>query len=129
MDNQLEIYTKTAIGIVCQIRFTQAVYLEEFHCKCSSRLCHYTLLNPRLAEKIALVRGASDSQLTITSAFRCQTWNEEVGGVEESFHTKGSAVDLYPDDGEVEALYNLMSLYFDVVIKYGTFVHGHLLEM
>ena len=122
----LEIYDKGFRGIACQLRFSQAVRYEELECKCKSDRCHYTLLHPRLAEKIAIIRKASGSHLIITSAFRCQSHNQIVGGERESFHTKGMAVDLYPEDGEVEDLYHLMSLYFDKVIKYDTFVHGNI---
>lgn len=65
--------------------------------------------------------------MIITSAFRCLFHNAKVGGVPNSYHTIGHAVDIFPVNGDVNGLYALMSLYFDVVIKYDTFVHGHML--
>jgi len=120
------IYKKNAQNrVLSQLMFSKPVELKDFHCHCDSTLCHFTLISDSLPDKIALIKERSPSNLIMTSAYRCQSHNKKVGGVDKSFHTIGEAVDLYPEDSNVDDLYKLMSLYFDVVIKYATFVHGH----
>lgn len=69
--------------------------------------------------------------MEITSGFRCYKINREVGGVPNSQHTKGQAVDLWyiaPDKDvelSVRDVYQWIvnNLIFDQLIVYDTFVH------
>lgn len=107
--------------------YSKYLPLKEFQCKCDSEKCNFTLLGSDLAKLVYIVRKNSKSGLWITSGFRCQEHNEKVGGVRNSFHTLGLAVDLQPKDGvskeSINELYALCSLFFPVVIKYERFVH------
>lgn len=69
--------------------------------------------------------------MEITSGYRCYRINREVGGVPNSQHTKGQAVDVWyiaPDrdiEQSVRAVYQwvIENLIFDQLIVYDTFVH------
>ena len=111
--------------LLAQLQFSRPVYLDEFHCHCKSELCTRTLIKSDIPNKVAIIKKLSSTNVIITSAFRCQLHNNKVGGKDTSYHLIGHAVDIFPEDGDVDALFELMDLYFDVVIKYDTFVHGH----
>lgn len=69
--------------------------------------------------------------MEITSGFRCYRINREVGGVPNSQHTKGQAVDVWyiaPDkdiEQSVRIVYEwiINNLIFDQLIVYNTFIH------
>lgn len=44
-------------------------------------------------------RGIADVPFRLSSAYRCEKHNEAVGGVEDSAHTKGRAVDVIARSG------------------------------
>ena len=99
---------------------------KELDCKCSSNLCHYTLFNKDLSIKFLGVRMAMGRPLFINSAFRCQSHNTHVGGVDESSHTTGNALDISTfsfSDIEKAQLIELCKNQFDFVKVYPTFVH------
>jgi uncharacterized protein YcbK (DUF882 family) len=62
----------------------------EISCRCGcgevSRL--------RLLKALEQVRVAIDRPMRVNSAVRCDDHNEEVGGVPDSYHLKGVAVDI-----------------------------------
>lgn len=70
-------------------------------------------------------------EMEITSGYRCYSVNRAAGGVPNSQHTKGQAVDLWyiADDKDVEQsvreVYQWVidNLIFDQLIVYDTFVH------
>lgn len=69
--------------------------------------------------------------MEITSGYRCYNFNRAAGGVPNSQHTKGQAVDVWyiADDKDVEQsvreVYQWVidNLTFDQLIVYDTFVH------
>ena len=69
--------------------------------------------------------------MEITSGFRCYKINREVGGVPNSQHTKGQAVDVWyiAQDKDVEQsvrevyFWVINNLVFDQLIVYDTFIH------
>ena len=69
---------------------------EEFACKCGGKYCNGYPAEP----KEALVRVADDIRknlggvATVTSGVRCSKHNANVGGVSNSRHLKGSAMDF-----------------------------------
>ena len=70
-------------------RASENFYLDEFQCSC----CKFNDINPILVEKIQRVRDEF-GPIKITSACRCEIWNEKVGGKKNSAHTKSHALDL-----------------------------------
>lgn len=72
--------------------FTRA----EFKCQCGGRYCNGYPAEPaeetvRMADEIRKRVGVP---LTVNSGLRCKQHNAEVGGVSNSLHTTGQAVDL-----------------------------------
>lgn len=79
---------------------------REFACKC----CGTCLIESELWEKLNEARGKAGIPFIITSGYRCPKHNENVGGVADSAHTKGRAVDIaFKDSNQcfkiVKALY------------------------
>ena len=69
---------------------------NEFKCKCNNKRCRYTVISNKFLEKYSHFREDLDLPVLVTSGFRCQVHNEKVGGVENSFHTMGFAIDVKP---------------------------------
>lgn len=51
-------------------------------------------LLPELVTKLDVARGLANTAFVITSGFRTPEKNKEVGGVEDSAHLSGKAVDI-----------------------------------
>lgn len=65
---------------------------NEFTCKCGCRLNNMNLKVVKIADK---VREHFGSPAIVTSGTRCQKHNKEVGGVSNSRHLQGKAIDMY----------------------------------
>ena len=50
--------------------------------------------------------GSGGNSIGLTSVYRCKKLNEEVGGVENSQHIKGMAVDIIYTEGTTAQVYN-----------------------
>ncbi len=101
---------------------------SEFRCQCTRITCNKTLFSPKLKKSWDKSRKEFDKPLTINSGFRCQAHNEDVGGVPNSKHTTGEAIDISHDEFSVEEtlrLKEILNKNFDVVIDYPTFYHCH----
>jgi zinc D-Ala-D-Ala carboxypeptidase len=67
-------------------------------------------LDSELVAKLDWARGRSGVPFVITSGKRSEDHNETVGGVKDSAHTRGLAVDLRCADGEVR--YKMLNALF-----------------
>ena len=67
---------------------------HEFDCKCKNKDCTFTIVDMRLIPILEELRARTGEPVIITSGFRCQVHNHEVGGVPNSFHKRGQAVDI-----------------------------------
>lgn len=65
---------------------------EEFTCKCGCGLNNMNLAVVKIADK---VREHFGSPAIVTSGSRCEKHNKEVGGVSNSRHLQGKAIDMY----------------------------------
>ena len=65
---------------------------SEFTCKCGCGLNNMNLKVIKIADK---VREHFGSPAIVTSGTRCQKHNKEVGGVSNSRHLQGKAIDMY----------------------------------
>lgn len=70
---------------------------EEFRCKCCGKYCNGYPAEPdermvRIADQLRKNLGVP---ITIVSGLRCKTWNAIQGGVSNSQHMYGEAVDIY----------------------------------
>lgn len=84
---------------------------QEFKCKC----CGSIKIDPKLIAQLECVRAAlGHIPIYINSGFRCQIHNKKVGGVANSYHTKGQAADIRIN-GDIRELVRVC----DNVFKYG----------
>ena len=69
----------------------------EFKCKCVGKHCngYPAELDPYLIEVAVLIREHFGVPVIITSGVRCKTHNANVGGVWNSYHMTGKAMDIY----------------------------------
>ena len=113
------------------------VYLKhfEFQCKCKYVDCTHTLYNQLTIDSFYRVRVSYKKPILVTSAYRCQRHNSDVGGRHWSFHKLGSAMDLTIQDPkdivEIDILLYYCRVFFDFVKLYeledGTmFIHCHI---
>ena len=70
--------------------------LEEFKCKCGGKYCtgYPAVVNRNLALMLDNVLRPKYGSMTITSGLRCNTQNARAGGVSNSCHKTGKAVDF-----------------------------------
>ena len=71
--------------------------LSEIKCKCGGKYCngYPTGFSYELLRQLQDARNYFGKPVIITSALRCATHNKNVGGVKNSKHTQGRAVDFY----------------------------------
>lgn len=75
-------------------RLSEHFRVEEFHCGCAGADCHLTLLHPHLVSALQTLRSRLGRPLRLTSGYRCQRHNRQVGGRRRSYHTRGMAADV-----------------------------------
>lgn len=105
-----------------KIKLTANFSLHEFACKCG---CNTVMLHPDLLNKLQLLRNKVGKSLTINSGYRCPQHNKNVGGVKDSLHMKGQAVDIKLVNGlSVDTFAKLAEeIGFKGIGKYNTFLH------
>jgi len=64
--------------------------LREFECPC----CGLVKIHPELVDRLERLRALWKEPLFVTSGYRCQKHNREVGGVPHSMHMEGKAADV-----------------------------------
>lgn len=62
---------------------------EEFQCRC----CGKITIEPKLIEVLQTLRDHL-GPIHITSGYRCEYHNKDVGGIKNSYHTRGMAADF-----------------------------------
>lgn len=71
---------------------------DEFKCHCKGKYCSGfpASFSYELAKNLQNIRNHFGNAVIITSAVRCQKWNDSLkGSVKKSLHIKGKAVDFY----------------------------------
>ena len=107
--------------------FNKYLFHREFACNCQFEDCARTLYDPRVVNAFLIVRRNFYRPIIVTSAFRCQRHNLISGGLATSYHLIGIAMDLMPEDPrDLDELEKLARVYFDVVVRYDTFIHCHM---
>ena len=76
---------------IFDVRVGNNFKVSDFVCKCG---CGEMLYTPRLIETLDKLKNNFQRDVVVTSGFRCDKRNKEVGGVEGSLHTTGQAVDF-----------------------------------
>jgi uncharacterized protein YcbK (DUF882 family) len=94
---------------------------EEFTCRCG---CGLNNINLQLVGALDMARKDAGVPFTISSGCRCSTHNRHIGGVSDSAHVGGYAVDIQVRNS-AERLRVLKSLvrYFDRIGMDRNFIH------
>lgn len=72
---------------------------HEVDCKCKYSDCNFTLIHQSVIDGFEALRlSCGDVPLFITSGYRCQRHNADVGGVPNSHHMRGLATDIICPD-------------------------------
>lgn len=110
----INLFDKTKTG-----KLASYLWAVEFHCRCDYDDCTYTLLDTKLKKQWGRFRSTFSRGIHITSGYRCQRHNADVGGHPNSYHKKGMAMDmLVPDHLPMHLFANTARMYFDKVIEY-----------
>lgn len=75
---------------------------SEFKCKCCGQLPENGM-NPELIELLQAIRDKIGKPILITSGYRCEKYNRQVGGAKHSQHVLGNAADIKVQDREMDA--------------------------
>lgn len=94
---------------------------REFACGCNHTDCVMQLARYDLLHAFDMTRIQYGEPITITSGFRCQRHNRDIGGVDNSMHKIGAGVDFWSRD--LGALEVACQDHFDVVIRYKNYIH------
>lgn len=71
----------------------------EFRCGLGSPCsCSTILIDDKLVEYLQKIRDHFGKSITITSAYRCPSYNKRIGGATQSYHSRGMAVDIVVGD-------------------------------
>lgn len=100
----------------------------ELRCKCGGQFCGGFPAAPerRLLLLADRVRGHFGAPVTVSSGVRCETHNRNVGGVENSRHLKGKAMDFRVAGQKAEDVLEYVKAQKEVRYAYdidGTYVH------
>ena len=106
---------------------TKNFKLDEFKCKCG---CEGNEIDQRVINMCQRIRDEIGTPVRINSGYRCAKHNMRVGGVKNSYHTKGLAADLSCEKGALELWTVIQRLWkedklpeLSYAIKYKNFVH------
>ena len=96
---------------------------KEFICKCG---CGYADFDHYFLKKLDRARELAGISFILNSACRCRKHNKEVGGVENSSHIFGCAVDIKCDNSfaRIKIVYGLITAGFKRIIVHQTFIHA-----
>jgi zinc D-Ala-D-Ala carboxypeptidase len=103
------------------IRIAKNFLLFEFQCSC----CKRVILDFRLVDLLeALRRRIGDKPVIVNSGYRCEEYNNKVGGVPGSYHLLGMAADVkVPGISPEEVLKHASDVGFLGLGLYETFCH------
>lgn len=77
-------------------KLTKNFNVYEFRCGIGSPCsCPTTLIDEKLVEYLQKIRNHFGKEITITSGYRCTSYNAKIGGATGSRHTKGQAADFF----------------------------------
>ena len=104
-----------------------SIYFSKKELQCHGKNCcgHSAPMDSHFMEKMDIIRKIYGKPMYPTSAFRCNKHNAAVGGVENSNHSLGRAMDVYVKDRDYERLADIAKNYLSEVIIYTekNFIH------
>lgn len=96
---------------------------SEFACNC----CKQENIDEKLVAKLDLARELAGIPFKINSAYRCPKHNANVGGVKDSSHVGGYAVDVAVPNCSSSARYKMVTAFlvsgFTRIGIYNSFIH------
>lgn len=98
--------------------------MREFECTHPDH--HHVLVDSTLVEKLQKLRDRLGISIIITSPYRCEKRNKQVGGAKNSYHMKGLAVDISMNNQilDVETIASLAKkIGFTGIGLYDNFIH------
>lgn len=102
------------------MKLTEHFNDTEFTCRCG---CGTNNISRLLVDKLERARVACGCKFIITSGTRCEKHNAKVGGVKNSAHVKGYAVDIALDDNDRVAILQALRKEFNRIGVAKNFVH------
>jgi len=73
---------------------------DEYRCRCGRSTCEAPMeLAGVMQSRLDALREVYGQPIVLTSGLRCSTWNTHVGGVKNSAHLSGEAVDIACGEG------------------------------
>jgi len=110
---------------------TKNFNIKEFNCKCGCEMPDDVRKNVEiLAKNLQIVRDILDEPINISSAYRCEAHNKDIGGVSNSQHILGKASDLVVKNLSTDKVYTALDRLMDGKFisqgglgKYNTFTH------
>ena len=78
----------------------------ELYCPC----CKKEGIKSELLDRLQVLRDMYGKPMIITSAYRCKIHNQKVGGVQNSQHVRGRAVDISTAKMSAEEKHKLLKL-------------------
>lgn len=97
---------------------------SEMDCKCNYDSCTYTLIDMEHMVKMNELREQLGKPIKVTSAYRCEKHNADVGGSTRSQHLQGTATDIQVKDISPSKIVSKMRPYWKGGLgKYNTFTH------
>lgn len=77
------------------VQLSDHINSREMRCGLGSPCsCATTLIDTKLVEILEKIRVHFGKPLTITSGYRCPSYNKSIGGATGSYHSKGQAADI-----------------------------------
>ena len=108
-------------------RISEHLATQEICCRCGCGLGRNTHdIDPCVVAYFEIIRSVIKTPLIITSGLRCPDWNKKVGGVPDSIHCAGGALDIkYPTANDKISFLSLCDEVVGMggVGQYETFVH------
>ena len=82
--------------------------MQQFKCKCG---CQQNNISPVLVQMLDVARSTAGIPFIITRGYRCKKHNKNVGGVTDSQHCNGNAVDIvWKDYNQLYLMINALLL-------------------
>ena len=92
--------------------------LKEFDCSCGQ--CKWTLIHPKLLDRLEILRKLAGHPILLTSGYRCQSYQNQLrqenhnAAVEYSQHCLGKAADIKkPVNLSIETIQALFSFTYE----------------
>ena len=97
----------------------------EFECRCGNCTYGFPQMDETLLKQLDTARHHAATPFVITSPVRCPDHNRKVGGVDDSSHTKGHAVDIAVRNSHARfrILKALIHAGFERIGIYPSFIH------